>query len=128
KFRYLREISSLWAERKWNPEDKLTVLAAVEYLIGLKDEDYAKQYVEHMASLMESMERGEGKMYKSVFERVYTAQGIAQGRAEGYAKGRTEGRTEVALSMLADGLPSETVRKYTGFTESEIAGLKMANA
>jgi predicted transposase YdaD len=124
KFRYLREVSSLWAERKWSPEDKLTVLAAVEYLIGLKDEDYAKQYVEHMASLMESMERGEGKMYKSVFERVYTAQGRAEGRAEG----RTEGRTEVALSMLADGLPPETVRKYTGFTESEIAGLKMANA
>ncbi|MDR1741616.1 MAG: hypothetical protein LBR38_07205 [Synergistaceae bacterium] len=50
KFRYLREISTLWAERKWSPEDKVLVLAAVEYLIGLRDEDYVKRYLEHMAS------------------------------------------------------------------------------
>ncbi|MDR3331620.1 MAG: hypothetical protein LBT08_03230, partial [Synergistaceae bacterium] len=31
---------------------------------------------------------------------------------------------EVARSMLADGLPAETIRKYTGLDESSILSLK----
>ncbi|MDR1740521.1 MAG: hypothetical protein LBR38_01550 [Synergistaceae bacterium] len=92
-----------------------------------------------MASLMESMDRGESEMYESVFQRVYTAEGMAQGMAQGIEKGMAQGiekgiaqgmakgRAKVALSMLNDGLPLETVRKYTGFTDSEIARLKTAD-
>ncbi|MDR1731715.1 MAG: hypothetical protein LBR61_06425 [Synergistaceae bacterium] len=38
--------------------------------------------------------------------------------------GREEGKFEVARSMLADGVPAETVRKYTGLDESSIRSLK----
>jgi hypothetical protein len=40
----------------------------------------------------------------------------------GYAK--EEGKIEVARSMLADGLPAETIRKYTGLVESSIRSLR----
>jgi hypothetical protein len=36
---------------------------------------------------------------------------------------KEEGKFEVARSMLADGLPAETIRKYTGLDESDILAL-----
>jgi hypothetical protein len=47
-----------------------------------------------------------------------------EGRAEGKAEGREEGKFEVARSMLADGFPPETIRKYTGLDESSILSLR----
>jgi predicted transposase YdaD len=40
------------------------------------------------------------------------------------AEGREEKAFEVARSMLADGLPAETVRKYTGLGENEIRAIQ----
>jgi predicted mannosyl-3-phosphoglycerate phosphatase (HAD superfamily) len=37
---------------------------------------------------------------------------------------RMEGKFEVARTMLADGLPAETIRKYTGLDESSILSLR----
>jgi predicted mannosyl-3-phosphoglycerate phosphatase (HAD superfamily) len=39
------------------------------------------------------------------------------------AEARMEGKFEVARSMLADGLPAETIKKYTGLDESSILSL-----
>jgi hypothetical protein len=47
KFRYLRHISDMWNGRGWNPEEKRDILEAVEYLINLTDEEYARQIIEH---------------------------------------------------------------------------------
>jgi hypothetical protein len=128
KFRYLREISEMWARRGWDAEDKRIILIAIEYLIRLNDEDYSRQFVAHVASLAESMGEEEKSMYKSVFERVYTAQGreegIEKGREEGREEGIGQGKIEVARSMLADGLPAETVKKYTGLGEKEIFAIR----
>jgi hypothetical protein len=41
----------------------------------------------------------------------------------GEEKGKAEGKFEVARTMLADGLPAETIRKYTGLDESSILSL-----
>ena len=46
--------------------------------------------------------------------------GLAKGRAEGLA----EGRAEVAREMLADGMPTEMVCKYTGLSADEVEALK----
>jgi hypothetical protein len=43
---------------------------------------------------------------------------------EGMEEGREEGKFEIARSMLADGLPAETVRKYTGLDERAILSLR----
>jgi hypothetical protein len=38
-------------------------------------------------------------------------------------EGQEEGKIEVARSMLADGLPTETIQKYTGLDESDFLAL-----
>jgi predicted transposase/invertase (TIGR01784 family) len=44
--------------------------------------------------------------------------------AEGEARGEAKGKFEVARSMLADGLPVETIKKYTGLDENSILSLR----
>jgi predicted transposase/invertase (TIGR01784 family) len=50
--------------------------------------------------------------------------GKEEGRREGKEEGRRENKFEVARTMLADGLPAETIRKYTGLDESSILSLR----
>ncbi|MDR2175686.1 MAG: hypothetical protein LBO82_07080 [Synergistaceae bacterium] len=57
-------------------------------------------------------------------KRMLEAEGKARKRGEYSEEGKKEGKFEVARSMLADGLPAETVRKYTGLDESSILSLK----
>jgi predicted transposase/invertase (TIGR01784 family) len=52
------------------------------------------------------------------------AKGKAEGRVEGREEGMAKGKFEVARTMLADGIPVETVRKYTGLDESSIHSLR----
>jgi predicted transposase/invertase (TIGR01784 family) len=56
------------------------------------------------------------------------AKGIETGMAKGIETGMTRGiekkSFEVARSMLADGLPIEAVKKYTGLGEQEIRALQ----
>jgi predicted transposase/invertase (TIGR01784 family) len=121
----------LWAKRGWNQDDKRIILLAIDYLMKLKNEDYAQQVVAHMELLKMKME--EKEMYVSVFERGYTAKGRAEGRAEGLAeglekgleKGREEGRAEVARDMLRDGFPVEKVIQYTKLPREEIETLRV---
>jgi predicted transposase/invertase (TIGR01784 family) len=55
---------------------------------------------------------------------VAVAEGEARGRAEGEAMGEARGKFEVARSMLADGLPVETIMKYTGLDKNSILSLR----
>jgi predicted transposase/invertase (TIGR01784 family) len=50
--------------------------------------------------------------------------GMAKGIEKGMEKGMEKGVEKVARSMLADGLPAETIRKYTGLDESSILSLR----
>jgi predicted transposase/invertase (TIGR01784 family) len=129
KFQYLRKITNLWAERGWDRDDKRIILLAVNYLINLKDESYAQQFVAHMESL--SMNEEDKEMYVSVFERVYTArgkeeghrEGRQEGRQEGHREGRKEERAEIAKNMLHDGIPVEKIVQYTQLPREEIEAL-----
>ncbi len=51
-------------------------------------------------------------------------QGLEQGRKLGIEQGREEGVKSVALQMLAQGLPTQTIAVCTGLTESEIDKLR----
>jgi predicted transposase/invertase (TIGR01784 family) len=48
------------------------------------------------------------------------AEAWMEGEEEGRKKGEEEGKFEVARTMLSDGLPVETIRKYTGLDEGSI--------
>ena len=110
KFRYLRLISNMWAERGWDKDDKRIILLAVNYLINLKSETYAKDFVAHMESLRMSKEDKE--MYVSVFERVYTS------------KGKEKGQAELVKNMLNEGLSVDEIIKYTRLTREGIEKLR----
>jgi predicted transposase YdaD len=48
-------------------------------------------------------------------------EGIHEGMREGMREGKREGKLETAVAMLGDGLPLETVSKYTGIPADELA-------
>jgi hypothetical protein len=130
KFRYLKEISTLWARHGWSAEDKRILLLAVNYLLNLKDEDYSRQIVTHVKTLVESLKEEEKVMYTSVFERVYKEEGRIEGRMEGRVEGRMAGRVEgraeeraeLVRVMLSEGMPVEEVSRYTKLPREEVTG------
>ncbi|MDR1509553.1 MAG: hypothetical protein LBS53_07935 [Synergistaceae bacterium] len=129
KFRYLREISDIWAKRGWNPHDKRVILEAAEYLLNLTDENYVQRMIEYLENLQ--MNEGDREMYKSIFERVYGERGRERGREEGRLEGRQagrqEGRQEKALEMaqnlLAEGISPDVIAKTSGLSRNEIQSL-----
>jgi predicted transposase YdaD len=51
-------------------------------------------------------------------------EGIMIGKEEGIMIGKEANSFDVARAMLADGLPAETIRKYTGLDQSSILSLQ----
>ena len=55
------------------------------------------------------------------------AEGLAEGKAIGEARGKAEGKAEeksaIARRMLEDGVPAETVAKYSGLSEEDVMKL-----
>lgn len=68
----------------------------------------------------------EKTLYNSA-ERRGKAKGLAEGKAEGLAEGLAKGekkkQQDIARTMKKDGLPIDTIIKYTGLTASEISCL-----
>jgi predicted transposase YdaD len=103
--------SMMEAARKW--EDKKSVLLAINCLLELSGEEYAREYVKYMENL--KMSKEDRKMYISVFERVY--------KAEGKAEGMEKGKREMARNLLAEGVPQDVIAKASGLAASEIRSL-----
>ncbi|MDR1580815.1 MAG: hypothetical protein LBS35_10705 [Synergistaceae bacterium] len=57
-------------------------------------------------------------------QEIAKEEGIIEGMEKGMEKGMEEKAFEVARSMISDGLPAETIRKYTGLDESSILSLR----
>ncbi|MDR1620938.1 MAG: hypothetical protein LBS00_01030 [Synergistaceae bacterium] len=55
----------MWERYFWDAENKRIILQAVEYLMRIENQDYAKQIVAHIASLVESLKEEEKNMYTS---------------------------------------------------------------
>ena len=72
-----------------------------------------RQIVKHVENL--KMSKEDRKMYKSVFEEVYTERGVQEGEAKT--------RVEVAKNLLNMGLPVEQIAQGTGLAENDIKNL-----
>ena len=48
----------------------------------------------------------------------------SRARKEGLAKGENKAAKEIAINMLKDNIPLETIMKYTSLSEKEILKLK----
>jgi predicted transposase/invertase (TIGR01784 family) len=95
------------------------------------DEKERELYFQHQQLLMDtySAEHTHEFLLKQERERAEKAEREKEKAAQdALEEGREEGREkkafEVARSMLADGLPAETVRKYTGLSEREILAIQ----
>ena len=64
---------------------------------------------------------GFGKEKKLNYERD-----MITGLAKGESKGRTEAASAIAVRMLSDGMPLETVAKYSGLSEEEVRKLSQS--
>lgn len=64
----------------------------------------------------------EKTLYNSA-ERRGKAKGLAEGLAQGLAEGEKKKQQDIARTMKKDGLPIDTIIKYTGLTASEISCL-----
>ena len=53
-------------------------------------------------------------------EAIGEARGKAIGEARGRAEGKAEEKSAIARRMLEDGVPAETVAKYSGLKEDEV--------
>ncbi|MDR3295829.1 MAG: hypothetical protein LBT26_08395 [Clostridiales Family XIII bacterium] len=67
-------------------------------------------------------------MGKLTLMELYVETGIAdmlraEGKTEGKTEGKAEGKAETAVNMIRDGVPYETIARYTGFAPEKIAGL-----
>ena len=66
------------------------------------------------------------EMYLTEYDHEQTLQGTYEvGVEDGMAKGMAEANRKTARAMLADGMPEETVAKYSSLPIDEIRKLKM---
>ena len=61
----------------------------------------------------------------SLYEQLWTKEGniqmnIEEAERRGRAEGRSDEQIRISLSMLNDGVPPETVSKYTGLSLTDI--------
>ena len=73
-----------------------------------------KEYWDYTSTMDTAYMKGERKGHEA---------GLEEGLEKGRAEGRAEGIIETARKMKADGLPCETIAKYTGLTTDEITAL-----
>ena len=107
KYKYLRTLLELLAERGWSKEDKRDLLLFLERIIDLQDEDLEQQYVEYRTQLTK-----EGKvMYIPLGERKLAEELRQQGMALGMEKGIKKGKEEMVRALLANGVPPEIIAK-----------------
>ena len=62
---------------------------------------------------------------EDVVHKAFYNVGFEEGEARGEARGMSEANRKTARAMLADGMPEETVAKYSSLPIEEVRKLKM---
>ncbi|MDR1471420.1 MAG: hypothetical protein LBS75_02765 [Synergistaceae bacterium] len=110
--KYARELLNMADEISYDNSQRKYILEFAERIFRLKDPQMSDELRE--AYDMKTVP------LRELSNALSKEEGILIGKAEGKA----EGKFEVARSMLADGLPAATIRKYTGLDESSILSLR----
>jgi hypothetical protein len=100
---------------------------AWELLNTTGEEDYDKRQRKFIFEFVGRIFRLSDPRISEGLKEAYKVKTIPLSKyAEEIAKeeGVIEGKVDVARSMLADGLPAETIRKYTGLDENSILSLR----
>jgi predicted transposase/invertase (TIGR01784 family) len=117
-------------------EDSILSMAKDRELSFWADEKERELYFQHQRLLLDAysdehtwevlMEQEKEKALKEGLGKGLEQglqQGLQQGLEQGLEQGLQQGRFGVARSMLADGVPVETVAKYTGLSKESVLSL-----
>ncbi|MCL1874882.1 MAG: hypothetical protein FWF87_01325 [Synergistaceae bacterium] len=115
KFKYLRTLLELLAERGWSREDKRDLLLFLERIIDLRDKELESKYIEYRSQLNK-----EGKIVYIPLGERELAREIEQ---RGMEKGMEKGKEEVARNLLFNGIPLDIIAKSTGLPMEQIRGM-----
>jgi hypothetical protein len=110
--KYARELLNMSDEMSYDNSQRKYILEFAERIFRLKDPKMSDELRE--AYNMKTVPLKELSIELSKEEGILI----------GEEKGKAEKAFDVARSMLADGLPAEAIRKYTGLDESSILSLR----
>ncbi|MDR3231743.1 MAG: hypothetical protein LBT65_09905 [Synergistaceae bacterium] len=111
KYRYLRTLASLLAERGLNREEKRDLLLFLERILCLKDAKLKKKYKEYRQQLDK-----EGKIVYIPFYEQEEADELIRSSME-------KGKEEMARNLLAHGVPLDIIARSAGLPPEKIQGL-----
>jgi predicted transposase/invertase (TIGR01784 family) len=110
------ELLNMADEMSYDNNQRRYILEFAERIFRLKDSKMSDELREAYNMKTVSL--------KELSNALSKEEGIMIGKEEGLEKGKAEKAFDVARSMLADGLPAETIKKYTGLDESSILSLR----
>jgi hypothetical protein len=110
--KYAWELLNTTTEQEYDTKQRKFILEFADRIFWLKDPQISRELKE--AYKMKTISLSE---YVQEIDRE-------EALMEGMAEGESKKALEVARSMLADGLPAETVSKYTGLDENSILSLR----
>jgi hypothetical protein len=113
---YSLELLELIGARKFADEKAWSLQKFAYRLLRIYEDD--------IDSKIKGVWRMRFKPIDEVVRDIHIRDAKEEGIEKGIEEGRFEGKFEVARSMLADGLPAETIRKYTGLDENSILSMK----
>jgi predicted transposase YdaD len=115
KYKYLRTLLDLLAERGWSMGDKRDLLLFLEWIIDLKDKELEKQYTEYRDKLCK-----EGKIVYIPLGERELAKEIEQ---RGIALGKEEMAREAAKNLLANGVSPDVIAQSFGLPVERVRTL-----
>jgi hypothetical protein len=117
---YALELLELIKKRNFDGEKEWSFLNFVYRLLQIDSDDIDTKVKEAGGLQFRPID----EVVKDIHIRYAKEEGVKEGKKEGMKEGKIEGKFEVARSMLSDGFPAETIRKYTGLDESSILALR----
>lgn len=118
KFDVKRELIRRCYKHGYDKQYISSLLHFIDLIFRLP-ESFERKLSEEISHLEE-----EHKMpHVTSWERIAKKDGRKEGKMEGRKEGVLEAKQETAKKMLHDGLPIETIAKYTGLTEKQIKAL-----
>jgi predicted transposase/invertase (TIGR01784 family) len=123
KYKYLRMLTKLLAERGWSAEDKRDLMLFIERFLYLKDEALQEQHWEYRQELNKEGKIVNVSFLKDVEERIVERRGMEKGREEGMEEGKEVMAIEMARKLLAKGISPSIIAETAGLPLSRIQGL-----
>jgi len=115
KFKYLRELTRLLAEKGWDEKDRRDLLILIARIINLEDKGLQQQYVADVKAM-----KGENSMAAMTFiEKFFRDEGVVIGEE----RGRREEKFDTARRMRSAGMPDADIHKFTSLSFEELGTL-----